>query len=415
MNPSNHWKQEVPAPNYFSNHWKKRFEEVPGLRAYLKPIAKKWAKGLALPHTMTLGAEPRDPALRTALAGLFGGRVFYRGGKVIAEIPHILRDEKILGALAAELGIERPTATQTPVSTILLRLRLTHPRLSRVHQWLATAPEIERLLAADPQKEQLLLGLLQTASHLCREEKTITLSKLGSLFFNDSKCLRSGTPRKLLGGMMNAQLGTEESPENREIALQQFGVIDNPATTTVTLFGPIDLIRSGTSDRWIVDRFNAGEPVTLNSYNLDGIDAVGLRPGYESVITSENAAPFHELVEEHPKAILVYTAGYPNAAVCRLLRLLHEAGATCRHWGDTDPDGYQIAALIDRYIKTALYRCGTDELLANQAHLKPYSLAQSSRGRQFLTANPQFKFREELELTLELGGWLEQEKQNATQ
>ncbi len=394
-----------------SNHWKKRLNEVPGLAAYLIPVAKKWANGIALPGRMTLGEEPRERKLCAALDRIFGGRIFYRKGNVTVVIPDELRNEETLAALAAELGIEKkPEPKETPsTATILQRLRLTHPQLGPIHQWLATAPEIERLLKKSGEHERLLLHLLEAASFLIREEKTITLSKLGSLFFNDSKRLRSGTPRKLLGGMLNHQLGAEDTPENRDIALQLFGVIDNPATTTVTLFAPLHLIRGGKPDRWIADRFNAGEPVTLNSYNLDGIEAVHLRPGCETVITSENAAPFHELVEEHPNAILIYTGGYPNAAVCRLLRLLREAGATCRHWGDTDPDGYMIAALIDRCIKTTLFRCGIENILANKTSLKPYTLTQSARGKQFLNAHPRFRFKKELELTLELGGWLEQE------
>ena len=170
--------------------------------------------------------------------------------------------------------------------------------------------------------------------------------------------------------MLNAHLGAEDTPENREIALQQFGVIDNPATTTVTLFGPLDLIRNGTPNRWIVDRFNRCEPVTLNSYNLEGIDAVGLRPGYETDITSENAAPFHELVEEHPNA-----------------------------------------AIIDRHIETTLTRCGPESILSNRENLKPLSASQLQRGRHIINTNPHFKFKEALQLTLELGGWQEQEKQ----
>ncbi|VGO17599.1 hypothetical protein PDESU_06198 [Pontiella desulfatans] len=392
-----------------AGQWKQRLEQTPGLRDYLEPVARKWARGAALPKRMTLGDEPQDPAVRAALDRLFGG-VSFSKGKVVATLPGALRNEEQLSALATELGIERATPKANTAPASILRLRLTHPHLDRIHDWLADAPEIERLLARDPGKETLLLKLMETAIFLLREEQPTTLSKLGAMFFNDSKILRSGTPRKLLGGIMNARLGTEDTPGNREIALQQFGVIDNPATTTVTLFAPLELIRDGQPDRWIVERFIAGEPVTLNSYNLEGVEAISLRTGHESVITSENAAPFYELVAERPKAILIYTGGYPNAAVCRLLRLLGEAGASCRHWGDTDPDGYLIAALIDRYIDTTLYRCTIDDVMRHKEHLKPLDSANSTRGRRILKTQPRFKFRQELQLTLDTNQWLEQER-----
>jgi hypothetical protein len=392
-----------------SNHWKTRLEELPALKEYLLPLAKKWANGLDLPKNMTLGTEPRDPALRAALARIFG-ETRCRNGKIIASIPDPLRNETILRTLAAELGIEKSPLKPKPSNHPLQRIRLTYPQLGTIQQWIQTAPEIKRLLSADPNAEQLLHSLLETARYLLPANNTITLSKLGSMFFNDSKLLRSGTLLKILSGMLNAQLGAEDSPENRNIALQQFGVIDNPATTTVTLFGPLDLIRSSTLDRWIADRFNCGEPVTLNSYNLENVEAVALRPGCHTVITSENAAPFHELVEENPNAVLIYTAGYPNAAVCRILRLLYEAGTTCRHWGDTDPDGFMIAALINRYIETSLFRCGIKDIQLHETDLKPLNMIQLQRGRQLLKSNPDFKFHEELKLTLKLGRWLEQER-----
>lgn len=388
------------------NPWKQRLEQVPGLEPYLRKIALKWTKGNPLPKRMMLGPEPKDPAVRAALDRIFGGRVFYRNGKLAAQIPAALREDSQLVALASALDIEKEATKQTtkPIE-IMQRLRLAHPQADM--GWLQSSPEVARLLNTQPEQEQLLHRLLETAAFLQSLDAPTTLSKLGSTFFNDSKMLRSGTPRKLLGGIMNARLGAEDTPENREIALQQFNVIDNPATTLVTLFGPLDLIRHGKADRWLADRFYANEPVTLNSYNLQEIDAVQLHSGFDTVITSENAAPFHELVCERPQAIVVYTAGYPNSAVCRLLRLLGRAGGSCQHWGDTDPDGFMIAALIDRQIPTSLFRSDTE--IAAQ-HLKPLTANQLKRGRCMLEAHPDFKFREALAHALEQGAWLEQER-----
>jgi hypothetical protein len=392
-----------------SNPWKKRLEQVPELEPYLRRIALKWAKGNPLPKRTILGPEPKEPSVRAAIDRIFGGRVFYRNGKLTVEIPAVLRKETELAALADALNIEKESGKQTtnPIEMIQ-RLRLSHPQVNT--EWLQNAPEIARMLNAQPEQEQLLHQLLKTAAFLQTQETPITLSKLGSMFFNDSKILRSGTPRKLLGGIVNARLGTEDSPENREIALQQFNVIDNPATTLVTIFGPLDLVRNKRPDQWLADRFQAGEPVTLNSYNLQDIDSIKLYPGFDTIITSENAAPFHELVSDQPNSILLYTGGYPNACVCRLLHLFSEAGATCLHWGDTDPDGFMIADLILRRIPTTLYRCGIEEVVRHSQELKPLSEQQLRRGEQLLKTRPDFPFRTELAFSLESRSWLEQEK-----
>lgn len=387
-----------------------RLQQVPALADYLRPIATKWARGTALPKRMTLGDAPQDPALRAALDRLFGGRVFYRNNKLQAELPAQLREEEMLRTLGKLLGIEKKESTFQTSPTALQRLRLTYPGLEPIHQWLVHAPEIERLRSRDPEQEELLNRLLCTVEFLLNLKTPITLSKLGSCCLNDSKILRSGTPRKLLGGMLCRYLGLEDSQENREISLQQFDVIDNPATTTVTLYGPLILIRNGRPDPWIAQRFDHGEPVTLNSYNLEGVEAVELRAAHKTVITSENAAPFHELVIENPEALLVYTGGYPNTAVCRLLHLLQQADASCRHWGDTDPDGFLIAALIDRHIRTSLFRCGIEEIQRNKTHLKRLSGPQRQRARQILETRLDFPFQAELRLTLQLDGWLEQER-----
>jgi len=385
-------------------------EQVPGLETYLRRIAMKWAKGLPLPARMTLGPEPKEPAVRNALDRIFGGRLFYNSGKLTAEIPEALRNDTILEPLANVLGIKRKvdksSAANLPV--IFQRLRLMSPELHAVHAWLRTSPEIERLLKDRPEQEQFLQKVIETANLLRTCERPVTLSRLGSTFFNDSKVLRSGTPRKLLGGIMNALAGTVDTPENRDIALQQFNVIDNPVTTQITLFGPVTLLRNGEREAWVADRFAQGEPVTLNSCNLQGVDAVELPAAYSTVITSENAAPFHELVTEPHTAIIVYTAGYPNAEVRRMLLLLAQAGARCLHWGDTDPDGLRIAAIISQIIPTTLYRCGVPDMKQNAKRLKHLDAAQKTRAAQMLAELPHFPFRAELEFSV-TNGWLEQE------
>ncbi len=388
------------------DYWENRLREIPDLKPYLLKIAKKWATGNSLPARMTLGPEPKEPAVRSALSRIFG-RLHARNGNVVVTISDELREESVIQRLAAQFGIiQNQRVLPADIRPVFQRLELLFPTLGNATDWLKSAPEVARFLKRSD--ETLLRQLLETVQFLQPLETCVTLSKLGALHFNDSKILRTGTVRKLLEGILLAVAGEEDIPESRDEILSRFNIIDNPATTLVTLFGPLQLVRNGTVENWIADRFQHGEPVTLNGFNLDGIDAVRVSSGIKIVITSENAAPFHELVIEHPDAIVLYTAGYPNAGICRLLRLLSEAGLRCLHWGDSDPSGLRIAEQVSRCIPTVLHRCGLADLKKYRSTLKPLTEKKKAIGCQILKKKD-FPFREELEYTLE-NGWLEQER-----
>lgn len=122
-----------------SDYWQTRLSETPDLASYLQPVAKKWAKGIPLPKNITLGPEPKEPAIRTALDRIFG-KIHYRNGKVVAVISDPLRDETTLQALATELGIEKRTHTPKTAHRALQRIRLTYPQLHHIHHWLEKRP-----------------------------------------------------------------------------------------------------------------------------------------------------------------------------------------------------------------------------------------------------------------------------------
>ncbi len=388
------------------DYWENRLREIPELKPYLLKIAKKWAAGNPLPKRMTLGSEPKEPAVQSALSRIFG-RLHVRNGNVVVTIPDELREESVIQLLAVQFGItKKKLVVPDDIRPIFQRLELQFPTLGNAIDWLKSAPEVARFLKRSD--ETLLRQLLEAVQFLQTLETFITLSKLGALHFNDSKILRSGTVRNLLEGVLLAVADEEDVPDPRDEILSRFNIIDNPATTLVTLFGSLQLIRDGKTEGWISDRFQQGEPVTLNGFNLDGIDAVRVSSEMKTIITSENAAPFHELVIEHPEAIVLYTAGYPNAGVCQILRLLSAAGLRCLHWGDSDPSGLRIAEQVSRCIPTRLYRCGITDLKNRKSALKPLTEKKKEIGRQILKKDD-FPFREELEYTLE-NGWLEQER-----
>jgi len=377
-----------------SEYWENSLREIPELKPYLLKIAKKWATGSSLPTRMTLGPEPKEPAVRSALSRIFGS-LHARNGNVVVTIPEELREESVIQPLAAQFGLlKKQRVVPADLRPVFQRLELLFPTLGNATNWLKTAPEVTRFLKRS--NETVLRQLLETVQFLQPLETCITLSKLGSLHFNDSKILRSGTVRNLLERLLLAVAGEPDHPESRHEILSRFNIIDNPATTLVTVFGSLQIIRNGTVENWIADRFQHGEPVTLNGFNLDGMDAIRVSSETKTVITSENAAPFHELVIEQPEAIVLYTAGYPNAEVCRLLRLCSEAGLRCMHWGDSDPSGLRIAEQVNRCIPTQLYRCGIADLKKRQFDLKPLTEKKKAIGHQILKKD-NFPFREELE------------------
>jgi len=126
----------------------------------------------------------------------------------------------------------------------------------------------------------------------------------------------------------------------------------------------------------------------------------------QNVITSENAAPFHRLVEQRPPSVCVYTGGYPNSAVMRVLRLLAEAGLRARHWGDTDLDGLRIAECVARAIPVEL---AVQDAVRRVDRLIPLDEVRRRRAEAYLAAHPEFPFRDALACTLR-HGWLEQER-----
>ncbi len=125
------------------------------------------------------------------------------------------------------------------------------------------------------------------------------------------------------------------------------------------------------------------------------------------MITSENAAPFARYVAAGRPAL--YTEGYPNYFVQRLLRALGEMGVTAEHAGDADFDGFRIATREARCLPVG--RVVASEIVRNPGGIVgiPLTEAQQTRARRFLTAFPQMPYAEEVSIMLNNGCWYEQE------
>ena len=115
-------------------------------------------------------------------------------------------------------------------------------------------------------------------------------------------------------------------------ALESFGILPKPRT--VLFHGPLALVMGGRT----VDFTALPGPVSLSETNL--LAATAVTTGAAAALTVENESVFLELAKRNPGVLLVQTS-FPGSGVRRLFELL-PAGLICRHFGDTDPAGFDI-------------------------------------------------------------------------
>jgi len=143
----------------------------------------------------------------------------------------------------------------------------------------------------------------------------------------------------------------------------------------------------------------------LSMDNLRQISSITFEcSGQEKIVLCENESPFNQLLRENMPS--VYTAGFPNSAVKSFIALLAGEFELC-HWGDTDPEGLEIAALLNNIKPVKLYRCEIEDCKRLKQALKELDERKRKRAMQILQV-PTFPFRKELEFTIN-NGWLEQE------
>ena len=147
--------------------------------------------------------------------------------------------------------------------------------------------------------------------------------------------------------------------------------------------------------------------MTLSWDNLRDIERV-LLPENTIIITCENETPFNQLIRENHPGLIIYTAGYPNSAVQRLIRLLDDSKVKIQHRGDSDLDGLIIASILHKISPLRLWRCNIDDLQKQNDRLLLMTAPQKARSEAYLTSHSDFPFKDELQFTLQFG-WLEQE------
>lgn len=157
-----------------------------------------------------------------------------------------------------------------------------------------------------PDRLHALLSALRAAP----THRLITLSDLGTQTLNDSKALRQGALRAWI--------------ENVAAALG-LPLVQTPHTT-VAIFAPPGCAPCA---RTLAELL--ASPLRLPA-------------ACRRIESHENAAPFHAAATPTAPAdaLILYTAGMPNAAVCALLRALPQE-LPYTHYGDTDRAGIRIA------------------------------------------------------------------------
>lgn len=315
--------------------------------------------------------------------------------------------EPWLKAAAAVLGNYQITPKDDNVTLLLERLNMLFAELDSALEFLRGKRNIIKRKITELGKEAAFTHYklcLAAVKFLQQNRELLTSSDLGVKICGDSKAFRAGgVLNNNTAELLAAELGC---PPNE--SMTQCRIIDNPTSTVVTVYGPfIYYDNNGKVFDWIKQLWERGEAATLNAGNLAHIDKIELSHEVESLLSCENESPFNHLIRENNHQALIYTAGFPNSAVKKFITLLN-ANIDFLHWGDTDPEGLEIAAILNNLKPLQLYRCGAGEIERLKARLIPLSKSKIKRAHNLLK-KPDFKFRKALKLTLEYSGWLEQE------
>lgn len=382
---------------------------APGVGPVLRKLADKVVRGVALPARFSVGEL--DYAAQRELEGLLGV-VGKRSpdGRVSFPLPDGLREPSAWQETIAFFGLAKEDAADG--EDIFGRLKLLLPEAAWILDRLAERDEVSRFVAGreNGRDWMRLFRHVMERRLLCGASGTITLSQLGSDCFNDSKKLRTGALRRQLVNMLSILSGHD--PNDERSVFGHFGIVDNPYTTSVTAFIPMAFITNSDVQFEFPRRlYEEGMACQLPLETIQNIAGVGwARSVSMTVTTCENAAPFARMVEKRIPCI--YTEGYPNYCVKRLLTGLRIAGVKCVHEGDADLDGFRIAGEVAKTIPVERVVAADALSIAVERDLPvgiPLADAQRARAEAFLAGTPDFAYAKAIRKMLDWGRWIEQE------
>ena len=379
---------------------------APAIKPVLVRLAKRVAAGKPLPETFS--ATGLDYSAQRELESLFGtvGRRTTDGRVYISVVP-LLREPGEWRGLLFVIGVaERGESNDD--EDVFARLKLLAPDMTEFIDRLAAKEEIERFVAKRENRRDWKKLFKCLMDRFSSEERCVitTLSQLGSDWFNDSKKLRSGALRRQL--VLMIATAKDLDPTDERQVLDGALIIDNPYTSSVTFSAPVIITLKDGSEFDFADRlFARGMAAQLPLETVLDINAVRWNDDKNAVVTSENAAPFAQMVADNVPC--VYTAGYPGLAVKEFLHKLGEAGVVCVHEGDADLDGFRIAKEVSKAIEVV--RVVASEALARARPEDGIEMDVDQQRRlwAFATSNSDFKYADDVKSLSVKGYWIEQE------
>ncbi len=392
------------------------------LTLILTKIAKRFESKGRLSGTMKLGKE-FDSSEMTALNNFFG--IFPLHVNVREEVK--LNFDKLLGSCSEEELIRKigdqigylPTHTLRPnhnerVEVLFDRLRLAFPDLIQIIDNLAEdSGTFERMLDTKGEDwvSSIFFQAAETIQFVLTNNEPITISELGARFFHNSKALRQGEIRAICLKWLRLHNLDSELFERDEDVWENYNVLNDRLTVNAVIYGPIIYEKNGKVFDWIYQLYKQGEAGTLGCSNLSDIDTMYFRhteARQPDLICSENEAPFSQLMRQQSQHCVLFTSGFPGSTVQKMYKFLAPHAANCYHWGDSDPAGLRIAAIMHSIYPLNLFRCDLVALQRFRSSLIPLTQKQKDICIQLLATTPEFPFSDELQFTLE-NGWLEQE------
>ncbi len=392
------------------------------LKRILNKIAKRYESKGRLSGTMKLGQE-LDSSEMTTLNNFFG--IFPLHINAREEVR--LNFDKILERCSEDVWIRKigdqigylPTHTLRPtynerVEILVDRLRLAFPDLIKLIDNLAEdSGTIVRMLRTKEEDwvSTIFFQVAETIQFVLINNEPITISELGARFFHNSKALRQGEIRALFLHWLRLYSFDYELLERDEDVWANYNVLNDRLTVNAVIYGPIIYEKNGRVFDWIYQLYEQGEAATIGWSNIYDIDAMYFRHTEDrrpDLICSENEAPFSQLMRQQSKHCLLFTSGFPGSTVQKIYKFLAPHAANCYHWGDSDPAGLRIAAIMNSIYPLKLFRCDLVALQHFRSSLIPLTQKQKDICIQLLATTPKFPFADELQFTLE-NGWLEQE------
>jgi hypothetical protein len=387
---------------------KAAIEKAPAVGDAVKKLASKVARGVRLPETYSV--KNLDYDAQRELERLFRtiGQCTPDGRFYISILP--MFQEKTVWREALEYFGLVKAETESDDEDVFARLKLLEPERAPLIDSLAADEEVARFAEKVENKKDWKRLFLSVIKRFSSPECGLitTFSQLVSDWFGDSKKLRSGALRRQLVVILAILYDMDR--EEERLVLEGALIVDNPYTSSVTFSLPITLIMKDGAVFDYPSSYHARRmAVQLPLETVDNIERVEWDVSPQTITTSENAAPFANMVAKG--AACVYTAGFPSLAVKVFLNKLFKSGSECIHEGDADLDGFRIATEVGNCIR--LKKVVASDVL-KKASLdagRELTSEQKKRISAFLF-NPKYsdyEFADEIQSILKRGRWIEQE------